>query len=962
MIKSKLAVAVVAALAFGAVSVSHAADQLPQTPSNRAQDGGQSANAGAQSTSTDKSSAPVDKKAKRLDAVVVSGSLINNAQIQTATPTYTITAGDIKARGFTSVAQVLQNVVQATGSVQGPQYSGGFTQGAQAVSLYGLNPEYTLTLIDGKPITQFGQLYNGQSNFTNISNIPLSMIDHVDVIPGGGSSIYGSAAIAGVINIVTKQHMNGGEVLVRTGNFHDGGGAEQHITFSFGHDFGKLNVLGSLEFDNQSPIWAYQRPLTASNPTPVTVAKIYNYGSLYDGSYNGSVLSYLSPTDNCAAMNGLFHGTTYNTPYIGTSSHPPTGTYCGSKNVLGYTTLQNQSRSYDGMLKLRYNVNDYVRLYSDVLADFQQQRWTPGSNFNWWGPIDSPYGLVEDANTLNIIYPERVFGPEEVGNNYYNQLGIQDDFMYQADIGANGTFGDSNWNWDVYYLRSGDRTDQSSPERMMAPVDAYFNSILRPVGVDQNTGLEMVNPNYQAFFTPLTPAQLAGFMRNITTFSNTWINNTRATVSNDSLFHLPGGDAGFAFLVEGGNEAWYEPLSPLIANNEVWGLTGTGGGGRRQHQGSAFELNLPVLNQVTLDLSGRYDHYKANGGGSNAKFTYKAGIEYRPFDTLLLRGNYATSFLAPDMSALFLGPSGNYQSVVDYLYCQNQYQGQNCTTNATEQVQGTLYSNKNLKPTTAQSWTGGFVWSPSGKISLSADFLHIAIENEIAPQSADLLMRQNAQCATGGLPANSALCQQVNSQVQRNPITGIVSSITQYYVNISNEVTDSVTAEAKYQFDPTRFGTFGLQFDYNDMLKHSYQIYPGSAPINQLTNPLYSQEFKSIATGALNWSLHDTWSSTLYWHRYGPTPNYDAFTYGSGYKGAGSVSPWITWNWSLTYAPKEMKGLSLSMLVNNLTNKMPPKDPTYATTFPYYNNLNYNVYGREIMLQADWKFGGHTGN
>ena len=898
----------------------------------------------------------------------VSGSLINNAQIQTATPTYTITAGEIQARGFTSVAQVLQNVVQATGSVQGPQQSGGFTQGAQTVSLYGLNPEYTLTLIDGKPITQFGQLYNGQSNFTNISNIPLSMIDHIDVIPGGGSSIYGSAAIAGVVNIVTKQHMNGAELYVRTGNYDGGGGAEQHIALSFGHDYGKLNVLGSLEFDNQSPIWASQRSLTATNPTPITVAQVGDFGSIENGTFigtSGLPLSYLSPTDNCAAMSGLFHGTTYNTPYVGTipaGSTEPTGTYCGSKNVYGYTTLMNQSRSYDGMLKLRYNVNDYVRLYSDILADFQQQRWTPGSQFNWWGPnIGYPNGLIEDYNTTDILDPQRVFAPEEVGNNYYNQLGIQDDFMYQADIGANGTFGDSNWNWDIYYLRSGDRTDTSSPERMAAPVNAYFNSILGPVlGQDQETGLNMYSPNWQAFYTPLTVAQLNGFMQNITSFSNTWVNNTRATVSNDSLFHLPGGDAGFAFLIEGGNQAWYEPVSPLIANGDVWGLTGTAGGGVRDHQGSAFELNLPVLKQVTLDLSGRYDHYKADGGSSNDKFTYKAGIEYRPFSTLLLRGNYATSFLAPDMSALFLGPSGNYQDVVDYYLCAKTGGNQNCSANYTEEVNGTLYSNKSLKPTTAKSWTGGFVWSPNGNISFSADFLHIAIENEIAPQDLDQMMRQDSQCLLGTLN-DPGLCSQVKSQILRSTLTGQVTNVTQYYVNISNEVTDSVTSEVKYQFDPTRFGTFGLQFDYNDMLKHSYQIYAGSNPINMLANPLYSQEFKSIATGALNWSLHDdTWTSTLYWHRYGPTPNYTAMVDGSNYPGAGKVSPWITWNWSLTYTPPAMKGLSLSVLVNNVLNKMPPKDMTYATTYPYYNNTNYNVYGREIMLQADWKFGATT--
>ena len=954
MLKSKLAVAVLAALAFGyttAYAQQASTDQDSQSSSQVSQD-----------------QTPPPQKAKRLSEVVVSGSLINNAQIQTATPTYTITAADIQARGFTSVAQVLQNVVQATGSVQGPQQSGGFTQGAQTVSLYGLNPEYTLTLIDGKPITQFGQLYNGQSNFTNISNIPLSMIDHIDVIPGGGSSIYGSAAIAGVINIVTKQHMDGAEVFVRTGNYADNGGAEQHITLTFGHDFGKLSVLGSLEFDNQSPMWAYQRSLTATNPTPVTVAQVSDFGSIENGTFvgtSGLPLSYLSPADGCAAMSGLFHGTTYNTPYLGTipaGSTEPTGTYCGSKNVYGYTTLSNQNRSYDGMLKLRYNVNDYVRLYSDILADFQQQRFTPGSQFNWWGTnVGYPDGLIEDAATTDILQPERVFGPEEVGNNYYNQLGIQDDFMYQADIGANGTFGDSNWNWDIYYLRSGDRTDQSSPERMAAPVNAYFNSILGPVvAQDPNTGLNEYNPNWNAFYTPLTVAQLNSFMQNITTFSNTWINNTRATVSNDSLFHLPGGDAGFAFLVEGGNQAWYEPVSPLITSGDVWGVTGTAGGGVRDHQGSAFELNLPVLNQVTLDLSGRYDHYKADGGGTNNKFTYKAGIEYRPFDTLLLRGNYATSFLAPDMSALFLGPSGNYQDIVDYYLCAKVGGNQNCSANYTEEVNGTLYANKNLKPTTAQSWTGGFVWSPSSNISFSADFLHIAIQEEIATQDLDQIMRQDAQCLLGTLN-DAALCSKVKSQVQRNTLTGQVTNVSQYFVNISNEVTDSVTSEAKYRFNPTPFGTFGLQFDYNDMLKHQYQIYTGSVPINMLANPLYSSEFKSIATGALNWSLHDdTWASTLYWHRYGPTPNYIAMYDGPSYKGAGKVSPWITWNWSLSYTPQEIKGLTLSMLVNNVLNKMPPKDSTFGTTFPYYNTQNYNVYGREVMMQLDYRFGGHS--
>jgi outer membrane receptor protein involved in Fe transport len=950
MLKTPIAAAVLAALSLS-FAVNASADTTVSTASSTlAGSVVQSTNQDTQAGSQDQADTS-DKRSKKLDTVVVSGSLINNAQIQTATPTYTITAQDIKARGFNSVTEVLQSSVFATGSVQGPQESGGFTQGAQTISLYGLNPEYTLTLIDGKPITQFGQLYNGQSNFTNISNIPIGMVERIDIIPGGGSSIYGSQAIAGVVNIITKQHMDGAEVTARVGRFSDGGGASQRLSMAFGHDFGKLNVLGSLEFDNQSPIWAYQRDFTKLAARPTTVASVFDYGTL--DSYTGAIQGYVSPLDNCGAMSGLFHGTTIQSK---SSVATRTGTYCGSRSVLGYATLQNQSRSYDGMLKLRYNLSDHVRLYSDVLVDWQQQKFTEGSNFVWWGPIDYPSGLIEDATTQHILYPERVFAPEEVGNNYYRQLQTQDDLMYQADVGANGTFGESDWTWDVYFLRSGDRTNTKSPRRMAAAVDNYFNGILGPVvGVDQNTGLNMYNPNYAAFYTPITPAQFASFNQNISGFSNTWINNTRATITNDNLFALPGGNVGFAWLVEGGSQAWYEPVNPLIANGDVWGLTGNSGGGTRSHYASAFEFNLPLFKQLTFDLSGRYDHYSVTDGASNNKFTYKAGIEYRPFETLLLRGNYATSFLAPDMAALFLGPSGNYQTVTDYYLCATQGNNQDCNANFATQVQGSVLSNRKLQPTTASSYTFGAVWAPINNMSLSADFLHIAIQNEVAPQDADLLMRQESQCLLGQLPAGSPECIAAAAQVTRNPLTGQVSNITQYYVNISNEVTDSITAEAKYQFNPTRFGTFGFQLDYNNMLKHAYQIYPGSQPINQLTNPLYSSEFKSIVSGAVNWSLHDQWASTLYWHRYGGSPNYIGMVDGANYPGASSVGPWITFNWSFTYTP--VKGLDLSLLVNNVLNKMPPKDRTY-TAFPYFNTQNYNVYGREIMAQVDLRFGG----
>jgi iron complex outermembrane receptor protein len=355
-----------------------------------------------------------------------------------------------------------------------------------------------------------------------------------------------------------------------------------------------------------------------------------------------------------------------------------------------------------------------------------------------------------------------------------------------------------------------------------------------------------------------------------------------------------------------------------------------------------------------LDLSGRYDHYALNEGSSNHKFTYKAGVEYRLFDTLLFRGNYATVFRAPDLSTLFLSPSSGYGDVTDYYQCALAHS----TTCAPNTVEVISLANPKLQPTVAQSWTMGTVWSPLDRLSLSIDYLRIAIQDEVVQQNLDALMRLDEECLLGQIDSTSAACQAitnpVNGQVQRLGSSGLahglgpVTSITTYYVNLASEMTESITASGKYQFVWPRLGKFDLELDYNDMLKHDYPPSPGALPGN-------SVGFKSILSGALSWSSPNAkWSSTLYGHRYGASPNDAAILNGLTYPGAGRVSPWITFNWSLTYRP--VSNLSLSVLIKNVANKMPPQDPT-ATPYPYFNVDDYNVYGREIMLLMDLKFG-----
>lgn len=898
----------------------------------------------------------IDEKPKVLGGVTVSGSLIGNADIQTATPTYTITAADIRARGFDNLADVLRNSVLATGSVQGPQAAGSFTQGAQTVSLFGLSPQFTLILLDGKPIADFGRLYNGTINFTSISNFPIGIVDHIDVMPGGASSIYGSQAIGGVINIVTKSHWHGSEISVQAGGYSDGGGANQRISGVYGNDVGKWNVLAAMEFDNASPIWLYQRPSAANLSAnaggaslPSTQAAIVDFGNA--ATYTGNPLSYVSPPNGCATQ--LFGGSTVQV----TSKAPnPPGDYCGSNNLNGYTTYSNQLRNLDGMLKLAYQLNDRTTLYGTAMANWQQQRWFPGVSA--WFPDDLPESGVEDANTGHYLYLQKYFAPEEMPDGVVGQMYRQNDLLYQVSIGAKGQWGDSGWNWDLYYLRTGDRTDVVEPLAIASDVDAFFGkNILGPVlGVDPRSGLNLYHPNYNAFFQAITPAQYASFTQGVGESSRTWINDTRATISNASLFALPGGDAGVAVLVESGNEAWYEPVNPLFTQGDVFEHAATGGGGQRSHAASAFELNLPLLKPLTIDLSGRYDYYALDHGSDNRKFTYKAGVEVRPFSTLLIRGNYTTSFKAPDLSSIYLGPTDYYTTITDYYLCALA-QSNSCGTAYLYGVRGTTLANPKLQSTSAQSWTLGTVWSPTDDLNISVDYLHIAIQNEVVQQDLDLLMRTDAQCLLAQNP-NASGCQSVINQVTRAGEFGPVTGITTYYANLANEITESIMGTARYRYALSHVGVLNVQLDYNNMLKHDYQIAPGEAPINSLTNSQYSTEFKSIIGGSLTWtSPNGQWTSTLYGHRYGPSPNYIATNDGTGTPGAGHVSPWITFNGSASYRPT--RNLSISLLVNNIANKMPPRDASFIV-YPYFNNENYNIYGREISLLVDMKLGNPT--
>ncbi len=892
-----------------------------------------------------------NRKVETLDKITVTGSLIPQVQVETATPVFSINAEDIQRQGFKDVYDVLRAQPLATGAVQDSQFAGGFTAGAKPISLLGLDPGFTLVLIDGRPMADYPLLYNGQSNFVDLASIPTAMVERIEIAPGNQSSIYGSSAIAGVVNIILKKRIDGTQMNFRMGGYDGGGGGNQRFQLTGGHSFGQLDLTWGLQLSNQDPIWGFQRKdfdSTNDNPNPAA-----RYGSRTFVRSTGSG-AYIDPgADACAPLAGLFNGTTiYDT-------RPNRGNYCGSREEPGYTTFLNKERSSSGYANLSYAFNDNMEAYATLLLNHSNLESNSGSRF-WQSSIDTG-GFIINDNTGDFESFQHIFSPEETGGRNFNNERQSND-SYNVAVGLKGVIGQSNWDYNAYYARSEYRIDSKQQWALKAPIEDFFRQQFLGPQLGDYYGYPIYAPDEAAFYQALTPEQYRSFNSEIHTKSKTWTQNLNLQFTNTSLFELPAGDLGFAGVLQAGQQSWSNPTDPRVINGEFWGLTGTQGSGRRDNWAAAVEFRVPIFQMLTANLSGRYDDYKNKGGGSDSRATYKVGLEFRPIDALLFRANYATAFKAPDMAYVFAGDSGFFTTVVDYYRCATEQPGvdiSQCDFNG-EQVFGNRSGNPDLKSITAKSWGYGVVWSPNADFTVSADYYRVKIDKKVADLNLDTLMQTESACRLGQLDINSPTCVDAIARIGRSgpnaPQPNQVNTVAINPINVANEEVAGVTANLDYRWKSDNWGSFMAGARYNVTLKHESQQYPEDPVIDLLRQPFYSSEFKNIFSATLGWQMGD-WTTTLYGVRYGRTPNYAAQLTTDGYAAtdAGRVDAWTTYNLTLDYAVTD--DVSLTFTANNLTGEKPPRDRTY-TAYPYYNIFNYTGYGRSYMLELNWRFGG----
>lgn len=901
--------------------------------------------------------------AVQMDKVSVTGSRIRRNQVEGPSPVTVITGAQIEREGFNTVADVLNSLSQNNTAVfSGDQITNSFTQNLSPVDLRGLGPAYTLTLVDGRRVPNYPGAFNGQSDAVNVGAIPAVAIERIEVLSGGASAIYGSDAVAGVINVVLKSEYEGLYLSARVGETTEGGGKSLRYQLVGGMNlFGnRFKSLYAVEYLRRNPIYAFQRDQTdSSNDAPTVSGRSPARAYLILDDLGQGRTAYINPGAR-VCNNFLEVGLRY-------TSRAPQGQYCGSTTFNSITSFRNSDDAYSGYLKLSYDLVGQHQVYAFGSIYDQQAESLSGAPFWFSG---SQTGTIVDANRPDVnliggqaVTYQRLFTPEETGS-IRDGVTLLNEKNYEFGGGFRGPIA-GDFEYDVYYSSSRQSADEIRRLLVFDAVEDFF--LGQPtgpaVGFLADTGINIYSPNMEALNNPITP-EIYRSISDISVSRNfSSLKVANATVTG-SLFQLPAGPLQMAGVLEFAEQAYQLSPDPgqLPEQSRYFGITATGGAGSRDRYAAGLELRVPIVEQLTTTAAFRYDKYDDVTDVDDA-LSYNFGFELRPLNNLLFRGTAATAFRAPDMHFIFAGDSGFFTTVDDTYKCRKfdpDVPAEDCEF-ADQNPQGTRRGSPDLKEEEAKSYTGGLVLDVTQNLSLSADFYRIELEEQVADESIVNLLTVEANCRLSmtvdgeAVDPNSTSCQRAIANVGRLPATGDENGETLLTVAVSpiNQAvlrTEGVDATAKYRLNLGPRGVVRFDLGWTHVLLFEFKAFDDD-PIKDvngvveqsITNVNDGVNYRSRMRGSINWTI-DKWDLTLFAKRNGSIPNET---------GDRRLPPYYLYNAVARYEVNDI--LTLSVIGNNIFDKKPARDPE-ETTFPYFDVFHYDISGRELFAQAELQF------
>ena len=819
--------------------------------------------------------------------IVITGSRIRRNPLDLDAPRVFLDQQDIAKTGLSSINDVLQRLPSSggganskfnnSGNLGNPPDGGGVGAGAAEIDLRYLGSRRTLVLVDGLRFVN-GASASGVPGSVDLNAIPESMIERVEVLQDGASAVYGSDAIAGVVNIISKQHQRGIVASAQYGTFQQGDGETQNYQLSWGNgDNHRLSVVIGGNYVNQRGVFAGDRAISRW-PAP--------YGS---SCADGGCSSFLP--------NGRYAGAIFPNSGDETLINAPTAT----------PTIANFRDFVSPADRFNFAPFNYMQIPLERYGLFVNAKYELADNFNFsikglWNERKSknqaaplPFGIgpaagitpVLDSTEIDATNPFNPFGvslrhddPTTLANEGNFDFILRrfveggprrfsqkvDSSYVVATFDGNFNIGGREWYWDV----NGVYGHNQARQRMLGNINSdHLRTALGPLATCTATP-GCVPFNFFGGAGSITSEMMdwVTFIQNDSSEQDMW--DATANVSGD-LFDLPGGPLGLAMGVE------YRELSgrfdpdPVVAAGFSSDIPAQPTHGSYNVKEAYAELNAPIVKGITgiqlLEFSGavRVSDYSTSGSTT----TLKGSANWKPIKDLRFRGSYAEGFRAPSIGELF-GTASRFDQTIDDPCSNASAAPRNFNNDATvkanciaagvpaggtyqqtnPQISVLVGGNENLRAESSKSWIFGGVYSPSFLPGFSVEANHYSIKVKGAIQPVDAAFTLT-NCVENNDPVSCALVTRVG---------GVLTQVSGILGNIAGIRTKGWDLNVAYRGRKTSIGKFGVTWN-NTFLKNYDVLVPITGGVQVISREGTEQgspsqgfpKWKSI--GILDWDL-----------------------------------------------------------------------------------------------------------
>lgn len=940
-----------------------------------------------------------EEAADAVTEIIVTGTRIRRVDEETASPVQVVDAAAIQQSGVQTMGDLLSRLPSVAGAATNPQTNNGGGDAATNIELRGLGVARTLVLVNGRRYGALGNL----TSAVDVNSIPINMIERVEVLKQGAGAIYGSDAIGGVVNFITKTHQEGAELTLDYGKSNMGDGERKGVSFSWGTTGDRGNVLLGFNYNQQDGISAADRDFARN--------ALYFYGSVFEaGSSRAPTGRIYLDTPSSVALGDQFGcgsvtridgrpGTSLDDFRCFRSSGEPNDFYNFQPENLISIPQERTSLFALG----NYQINDDVELYSEFVYNYTTSGYKIAplpldarsdnvlvSKDNFYNPfridiggnaeIPNPEALIDpDAPAMIPANPQALFRLTALGN----RRGKYDSYQGHFSTGLRGNLFDTGWTWDANVGYS--RLDQ------FVKVDGYLfksalNAALGPTFFDANGVLrcgaspaEMIQDCVPLNLFNLEDPSQVDALKNVSAgYNQTYRYSMKQASLNasGSLFSLPAGDVQAAIGAEYRSQLGKfdtdfitQSSPPLYKDCLIQGeaCSGDQRGSYDVREVYAEVLvpllhNAPFARTLNLTIGGRWSDYSSFGTTTNG--TYQ--LEWRPVSDLLVRASYADIFRAPTIIDMYQAPTADAATFTDpcvgltaadvaanpnlALACQNVPRN-GTFAQANSQIDGLLMGNSflvgapALKPEEGEAITAGFVYDPSWArgLSINADYWSYKIDNVITQVDVNTTAQQ---CAATGDPV---FCGYISRYGD-----GQIRQILEPTINLGKLETDGVDMGASYTFDTIASGRWRFAIDATWTHSYDSTVIAGGDVLK--VAGYYDRQYGNLAewrfTGQISW-VYGNFSAL------GVARYIDSISV-SDPDGQSGIQPDLKLG-SVTYVDLTLGyqlpwGMKVQAGVQNMTDKKPP--------LLYMNNVlnsntdvsTYDTIGRYFFASITQKF------